>query len=71
MPNLESIQSLEANVQDPRALNLGEVCEQELSRVLQGSLKCAECHSLGHLVLSNNAPSRVVAIAAEVILQLE
>ena len=69
--HLESIQSLETNMQDARALDLGEVREQKLSRVGQRSFQGPETHCLGLLVLGHNAALPIAAIAADVLLQLE
>ena len=53
------------------ALDLGEVGEHELARVLESGLEGLEGQLLGRLVLRDNAPPLVGLVAGQVFLQLK
>ena len=69
--DLEGVQRLEGNMQQPGALNLGEVAEQKLSGVLQRCLQGLESQLLWALELRHNTAAHVRAVAAGVLLQLK
>lgn len=69
--DLEGIQGLEGHMQQPWALDLGEVAEQELSGAVYGLLQGLEGQLLGPLELRHDAATHISLVAARVLLQLE